>query len=80
MQRVPKRWGAINCKMRACASSRKLADCSECKAFMTCENHEPLQKVRSGALRVGMLVKNEKDKANQQQLIKNMHACNGRLN
>jgi len=62
--------GAVNCKIRACASNRKFADCIECKEFMTCENHEPLQKVRSGALRVGMLVKNEKDKANQQQLIK----------
>jgi hypothetical protein len=62
--------GAINCKMRACASNRKLADCTECKDFMRCENREPLQKVRTGALRAGMLVKNENEKASQQQLVK----------
>jgi len=61
--------GATNCKIRACASSKKLADCTECKEFMTCENREALQKVRTGALRVGMLVKNDDDKALQQQLI-----------
>jgi len=62
--------GAVNCKMRTCASNRKLADCTECKDFMTCENRESLQKVRSGAIRVGMLVKNENEKASQQQLVK----------
>jgi len=61
--------GATNCKIRACASSKKLADCTECEEFMTCENREALQKVRTGALRVGMLVKNDDDKASQQQLI-----------
>jgi hypothetical protein len=62
--------GAVNCRMRACASSRKFADCTECKEFMTCENREPLQKVRSGALRVDMLVKNENEESSQQQLVK----------
>jgi len=62
--------GATNCKIRACASNKKLADCTECKEFMTCENREALEKVRTGALRVGMLVKNGRDKASQQQLIK----------
>jgi hypothetical protein len=62
--------GAINCKMRACASSsKKLADCTECKEFMTCENREALQKVRTGAIHVDMLVKNENEKASQQQLL-----------
>jgi hypothetical protein len=62
--------GAINCKIRACASSsKKLADCTECKEFMTCENREALQKVRTGAIHVDMLVKNENEKASQQQLL-----------
>jgi hypothetical protein len=37
---------------------------------MTCENREALQKVRTGALNVGMLIKTDKDKADQHQLIK----------
>jgi hypothetical protein len=37
---------------------------------MTCENREALHKVRTGALRAGMLVKKDNDKAPQQQLIK----------
>ena len=61
--------GAPNCKIRACASSKQLADCTECKAFMTCEHREALRKVRSGALNVGMLVKTAKDSADQQQLV-----------
>jgi hypothetical protein len=36
---------------------------------MTCENREALQKVRTGAIRVGMLVKNENEEASQQQLL-----------
>jgi hypothetical protein len=62
--------GATNCKIRASASSKQLADCTECGEFMTCENREALQKVRTGALNVGMLVKTDKDTADQQQLIK----------
>jgi hypothetical protein len=56
------------CKIRPCAQSKKTSDCSECKESKTCNNVEPLQKVRTGALRVGMLIKN--DKTDQQQLIK----------
>jgi len=62
--------GATDCKIRACASSKKLADCTECKEFMTCENREALRKVRTGALKAGMLVKTDKDKADQQLLEK----------
>jgi len=58
--------GATSCKIRACASSKKLADCTECKEFMVCENREALRKVRTGALEVGMVVKTDKDKADQQ--------------
>jgi hypothetical protein len=37
---------------------------------MKCENHEALNNVRTGALRVGMTARTEKDTASQQQLIK----------
>lgn len=62
--------GAKGCKIRACATSRKLADCTECTEFMKCENREALNNVRSGALKVGMTAKTEKDEASRQQLIK----------
>jgi hypothetical protein len=61
--------GATNCKIRACASSKQLADCTECEEFMTCEHREALQKVRTGAFNVGMLVKTDKDTGDQQHLI-----------
>ena len=61
--------GNTSCKIRPCASNKKLADCTECKEFMKCENREPLRKVRTGAFNVGMIIKTDKDKASQQQLI-----------
>lgn len=58
--------GNDECKIRPCASSRKISDCNECNEVTTCKNLEALQKVRTGALHVGMLIKTEKG---QQQLI-----------
>mgnify|MGYP001127079202 CR=1 FL=1 len=49
--------GDDECKIRPCASKRRISDCNECKEFPTCMNLEALQKVRTGALRVGMLIK-----------------------
>jgi len=57
------------CKIRPCAVEKKLSDCMECGQMKTCENVEALQKVRTGALAVGMLAKTESDKANNKQLI-----------
>jgi hypothetical protein len=48
------------CKIRPCASKRKISDCSECNELTKCKNSEALQKVRTGALRVGMLIKTDK--------------------
>ena len=62
--------GATNCKIRACATNKKLANCTECTEYMKCENREALHNVRTGALKVGMTAKTEKDKASRQQLIK----------
>lgn len=75
LQKIPvcpgcrKGGGATNCKIRACASNKKLADCTECTKFMACENHEALRRVRSGALDAGMSVKTDNDTADQRELI-----------
>jgi hypothetical protein len=58
--------GNDECKIRPCASNRKISDCIECGELTTCKNREALQKVRTGALRVGMLMKTDKG---QQGLI-----------
>ena len=58
--------GNDNCKIRPCALNRKISDCIECNDLTTCKNLEALQKVRTGALRVGMLIKTDKG---QQKLI-----------
>lgn len=61
--------GNNECKIRPCVSYRRIPDCMECGEMKNCKNLEVLQKVRTGALRVGMLVKTENDKADQRQLI-----------
>jgi hypothetical protein len=61
--------GNDECKIRPCASEKKMSDCTTCNEFMKCKNSEALGKVRTGAAAVGMLMKTDKDKANQQQLI-----------
>lgn len=62
--------GATNCKIRACASKKKLSDCNKCNESTNCRNREALQKVRTGALAVGMIIKTDKDKTDQNQLAK----------
>jgi len=62
--------GATNCKIRTCALSKKLVDCTECKEFMICKNREALHKVRTGAVNASMLVKTDKGTIDRQQLIK----------
>ncbi len=49
--------GNDECKIRPCVSKKKIPDCSECNEHTTCKNLEALQKVRTGALAVGMLLK-----------------------
>jgi hypothetical protein len=61
--------GNLSCKIRPCATNKRLNDCTECEEFMKCENREPLAKVRTGAFNVGMVIKTDKDKASHQQLI-----------
>jgi len=51
--------GRSNCEMRACASNKKINDCSQCDQPTNCKNLETLQKMRTGALQAGLLVKTE---------------------
>ena len=62
--------GNLSCKIRPCVSNKKLADCTDCREFMKCENRESLDKVRTGASKVGMMVKTCEDKDDQQRLVK----------
>ena len=66
MSRMSERGGNDECKIRPCASDRKLSDCIECNEIKTCKNLEALQKVHTGALHVGMLAKTDNDKGDQQ--------------
>ncbi len=59
--------GNDKCKIRPCASNKKIHDCNECSETTTCKNNESLQKVRTGALAVGMILKT--DKNDQTQLV-----------
>ena len=61
--------GNDTCKIRPCASSRKISGCNECDGSTACRNIEELQKVRTGALRVGMIVKTDKGRADQQRRL-----------
>lgn len=49
--------GRPNCEIRACASNKHIANCSECDQPSACKNLEMLQNMRSGARRAGLLVK-----------------------
>jgi len=49
--------GNDECKIRPCASKRRISDCNECNEHVTCKNLEELRKVCTGALVVGMLLK-----------------------
>ena len=51
--------GKPNCEIRACASSKKINDCSECDQSSACKNSEALQKMREGKRDAGLLVKTE---------------------
>jgi len=59
--------GNDECKMRPCASQKKISDCNECNEQTTCKNLEAMKKVRKGALAVGMLLKT--GKGGQRELI-----------
>lgn len=45
------------CTIRPCAREKKVSDCVECREKATCRNLTPLERVRTGAAKAGMLVK-----------------------
>ncbi|MGB2768918.1 MAG: DUF3795 domain-containing protein [Candidatus Zixiibacteriota bacterium] len=51
--------GRPNWEMRACASCKRINDCSQCDQPSDCKNSEALQKMREGARDAGLLVKTE---------------------
>lgn len=57
------------CRIRPCALSRKIAGCNECDGRTSCGNLEDLQKVRTGALQVGMIIRQDEEKTHQQWLV-----------
>ncbi|GAG41758.1 unnamed protein product [marine sediment metagenome] len=59
--------GRDNCEMKACASGKGIDDCSECGEPAGCPHIDVLQKMRSGAVAAGLLVKNES--VDKQELI-----------
>lgn len=56
--------GRDECEMKACASAKKIDDCSACPEPTVCRHVEILEKMRSGALKAGLLVKTENVDAN----------------
>jgi hypothetical protein len=57
--------GNATCAIRACATGRGVADCLECGDWASCDNSEAIRKVREGALKVGMIMKDGKWEGNQ---------------
>jgi len=49
--------GRDDCEIRACARSRDLNDCTECKELGMCQHAEIVEKMRSGARTAGLRVK-----------------------
>jgi hypothetical protein len=60
--------GNDQCKIRPCASGKRIRDCNECNETEKCKNDEALQKIRSGALAVAMILKT--GKGDQDKLIR----------
>jgi len=60
--------GRDNCEIKACARSKKLKDCSECRDIKLCPNMKILEHMRSGAQVAGLFVKRRKE--NRSALLK----------
>jgi hypothetical protein len=51
--------GRTNCEIRSCASKKGVTECVECGSKEACKNTKLIHHMRSGALRVGMKVKDK---------------------
>jgi hypothetical protein len=52
--------GNSDCQLRACAVSKGLTDCNDCDQPEVCGNRERLERMRTGALDAGLMVKTGK--------------------
>jgi hypothetical protein len=53
--------GNPECKMRPCAESKSIGDCTECEEQADCPNRKILDHYHCGAQAVGMIIKTEKE-------------------
>jgi len=51
--------GRTNCEIRACATEKRITECVGCESRKACQNSKLIHHMRSGALRVGMKVKDK---------------------
>jgi hypothetical protein len=49
--------GRDDCELRACATAKRVADCTECDAQATCPHEELLAQMRAGAREAGLFVR-----------------------
>jgi hypothetical protein len=52
--------GKPNCEFRPCTQNKGIEDCSQCDRPSVCEHSQALEKMQTGALSAGLLVKTEK--------------------
>lgn len=64
--------GREKCEMRACAESKKITGCYACREVAVCKHSEPLQHMRSGAIKAGLFVNT--DDVDRQPLVRNWTA------
>lgn len=64
--------GRTNCEIRDCARGKGLRECADCGKLEECKNSKIIQHMRSGALGVGMKVKEKA--GNRSRFLKNWTA------
>ena len=51
--------GRENCEMRSCAGHKRIRGCYTCRDIAMCKHSEPLNHMRSGAIKAGLFVNTE---------------------
>jgi hypothetical protein len=64
--------GRDECEIRACARGRDLEDCTKCTDFGECEQSGLMQRMRGGAVKAGLMVRN--DARNEDELLREWSA------
>ena len=57
--------GNPDCQMRACAVGKGQIDCNDCDRPESCENRERLERMRTGAIDAGLMVKRGKSEGGE---------------